>query len=254
MVAKELIDVRWKALIGGLLVVAISALVTLSYGWIRTLLADAATSRLPDSLRTQLGLVLGNFDVYIWSQWFAKNGQMLLGGLAGFLGGGLIAGEASKGTSFFLLSKPVSRERILLTKYALSAVVLLGVTLLGSLALLVVAPVQGHPQSVGGVLIATLLLWLGTMFVLGLALLFSVIFDDILRPVAFALIIAVLVGIPSAVGFFLPSWSDWSLPNYWASLPAYLGTTFPAKELAVCLVAAVLPVAVALPVFRKRQY
>ena len=73
------------------------------------------------------------------------------------LGAGLIAGEVNKGTIFFLLGKPISRERVLLIKYAVSALILLAISAITSIALIVTAAVMGHPQDIGGVMISALL-------------------------------------------------------------------------------------------------
>jgi hypothetical protein len=81
-------------------------------------------------------------------------------------------------------------------------------------------------------------------------MLFSVLFKDILRPLVFALILTVVISIPGLV----PGWSDWSLPGYWVSKAAYLGQEFPLKALIICLVAAALPVILAIPLFRKQSY
>ena len=93
-------------------------------------------------------------------------------------------------------------------------------------------------------------MWLGTLFVLGLALLFSILFKDVLWPLVFALMITILTSIPGLI----PGWSDWSLPGYWSSQAAYLGQEFPAKALLICLVAAVVPLILAIPLFQKRAY
>ena len=250
MVAKEIIQARWKLIIGGGVTLAAAVLLTAAYGWLTSLLPITNAAQLPEAARDELALMMSSFDYYVWTQWFADTARQVLGLIAAILGAGLIAGEVSKGTIFFLLSKPVGRERVLLTKYAVSGAILLAVALLGSAGLVVTAAVMGRPQPLVGVLLSTLLLWLGTMFVLGLALLFSVLFDDVLRPAVLAIVVTVLLGVP---GYF-PAWRGWSLPGYWANLPAYLGTGFPTKELLVCLVAAVLPMAAALAVFRERAY
>ena len=86
--------------------------------------------------------------------------------------------------------------------------------------------------------------------ILGLALLFSVLFKDILRPLVLSLIITVITVIPG----FIPNWSDWSLPGYWSSQAAYLGQEFPTKALIICLIAAIVPVVIAIPLFQKQAY
>jgi ABC-2 type transport system permease protein len=254
MVAKELIDARWKMIIGAAITVLVVAGLSVLYSLIRDLATSPGTAGLPEAIKNDLQLSVANFGLYAWGQWFPKNGPMVIGGLAAFLGAGLIAGEVGKGTIFFLLSKPVSRERVLITKYLVSAGILLGVTLLGSVVMLLTAVLLGQIVPVDRILLATVLLWLGTLFVLGIALLFSTLFDDVLRPAGLAILVAIIIGLPGVVGAFLPGWADWSLPGYWASLSGFLGTAFPVKEFVICLVTAVLPVASALALFRKRAY
>ena len=172
--------------------------------------------------------------------------------LAAVLGASLIAGEINRGTIFFLLSKPVSRDRVLLTKYLVSALILLGAILASGVVLLAVAALIGHPQPVGGVLISAVLLWLGVLFVLGLALLFSVLFKDALRSLVGALLVTLVLSIPGLIPN--SGVNGWNLTLYWANFAAYQGTVFPLKALLICLVAAIVPVALAIPLFRKQAY
>ncbi len=253
MIAKELIEARGKVIIAVVLTVAFTLLISFSYDLLRDALGPAIGT-LPALLKSQVEAVMGDFSTYVFFQWFGKNGQMLLGGLAAFLGGGLIASEVSKGTIFFLLSKPVSRLQVFLTKYGVAAALQLGICLLSALCLLIAGAVTGHSLDIMGLTASALLIWLGTLWVLGVASLFSILFDDLLKPVGLAMLIAILVGIPGLVAVLLPEWAAWSLPNYWYSLPAFQGTGFPTKELAVCFVAALVPVAIALPLFRKKAY
>ena len=250
MAFKELIEARWKAIIGVAVCAAIAGALAGTYDLIKNLLTSSTLQQVPQSLQGQVQQVLGNYDVYVWGQWFSKNGAEVVAVLAAVLGCGLIGAEANKGTIFFLLSKPVSRVRVLLVKYAVSAGLLLAMIAAGSVAIVVAAAIVGHPQSISGVLISTVLLWLGALFVLGLALLFSILFKDVLWPLVFALMITILTSIPGLI----PGWSDWSLPGYWSSQAAYLGQEFPVKALLICLVAAVVPLILAIPLFQKRAY
>lgn len=255
MVSKEIIEARWKAIIGSVVAAIAAAVLAATYDIIKNSLASSLTNgsaakAIPEQLQGQINQLLGSYDSYIWSQWFSKTGPEVLAILAAVLGAGLIASEVNKGTIFFLLSKPVSRDRVLLTKYLVSAAVLLVATVIGTLGLWGAAAIVGHPQPVGGLLISTVLLWLGVLFVLGLALLFSVLFKDVLRPLVAALLITVVISIP---GIF-PHGSDWNLTFYWGNFAAYQGTAFPLKALLICLIAAIVPVALAVPLFRRQAY
>src|SRR3954453_16676909 len=143
MIAKELIEARGKVIIAVALTVVFTLLISLSYNLLRDALGPAI-GELPSVLKSQVEAVMGEFNTYVFFQWFSKNGQMLLGGLAAFLGGGLIASEVSKGPIFFLLSKPVSRLQVFLTKYGVASMLQFGICFLSSLCLLIAGAVTGH--------------------------------------------------------------------------------------------------------------
>ena len=68
--------------------------------------------------------------------------------------------------------------------------------------------------------------------------------------VTLTVVAVLLLSLP---GLF-PHGADWVLPGYWSSLPAFLGHEFPAKALLISLVAAVIPVLGAVPLFRRQAY
>jgi ABC-type transport system involved in multi-copper enzyme maturation permease subunit len=245
---KELLEARWKMITFAVLALLVSARNVAFY----PLHQSSVDGRVAFPLQSLMQEPLTTpFNAFVWESWFVTNGSFLLCIFAALLGGGLITSEVSKGTLYFLLSKPVSRERIQLTKYGVSAVLLLAVSVMSSIALAVMGIVMGHPQDVLRLLVATGLLWLAALFPLGLSLFFSVMSPDSLRPVVFSLLITVAVALlPS----FLPHGLDWSLRHYWSSLDAYLVGSFPLKEYLVCLVAAVVPLLTALVVFHRKAY
>jgi len=249
MKTKELLEARWKVLIFALLAVLGGASNIAAYQFDKTTVAN---SSVPPVLQNLMPAHIANtFDAFVWAHWFAANGLFILITFAAILGSGLIANEVSKGTIFFLLSKPVNRERILLTKYAVSAGLLLAVSVISSIVLAVMSIVLGHPQDLLHLLVATGLLWLAALFPLGLSLFFSIVSPDSLRPVIFSLLITVaLVLLPT----ILPNGREWSLWHYWSSLDAYLAGSFPLKEYLVCLITAGIPLLAALVMFRRKAY
>lgn len=249
MKTKELLEARWKVITFALLALLGVAGNIASYPFYKIIVT---TNNVPSLLQNLLPELLANsFNTFVWSHWFATNGPFILVIFAAILGGGLIANEVSKGTIFFLLSKPVSRERILLTKYGVSSGLLLAVSVMGSIVIAIAGIILGHPQDLLPLLVATGLLWLAVLFPLGLSLFFSIVLSDSIRPVIFSLLItAVLVLLPAS----LPNGLDWSLWRYWSSLDAYLVGSFPLKEYLVCLVVALMPLFAALVVFRRKAY
>ena len=250
MAVKEFIEARWKAIICGVIALVLVEVSTATYGLFKSALNTSSIQQMPQFLQQQMQQMMSTYDVYVWGNWFAKNGPEILAIIAVVLGAGLIAGEVNKGTIFFLLGKPISRERVLLIKYAVNALILLAISAISSIVLLMTAAIAGHPQNVGGVVISTFLLWLGVLFGLGLALMFSVLFKDALWPLICALVVILLTLIPG----FIPDWGAWSLTSYWSNQAVYLGQGFPAKELVICFVAAVVPLILALALFLKRAY
>ena len=163
---------------------------------------------------------------------------------------------------------PVSRERVLLTKYALGAGVLFVVAMLGSIALLVTTAVLGYPQNMVGVLVSAVLMWLGLLFVLGTSLMLSVVLDSTLLALVGTFLVWMLTSLfPALIAQqiavnFLSSQSDFpatlfdalALSPYWTSLAAYSGEGFPAMHFLVSSVTAVLTLLAALWLFRRRAY
>lgn len=250
MAIKELIEARWKAIICGLIALVLVVVSAATFGLFKSALSTSNMQQMPQFLQQQIQQMTSTYDLYVWGNWFAKNGPEIMVIMAIVLGSGLIAGEVNKGTIFFLLGKPISRERVLLIKYAISALILLAISAICSVALLVTAAFAGHPQNIGGVVISTLLLWLGVLFGLGLALMFSALFKDPLWPLICALVITLLTVIPS----FIPNWGAWNLISYWSNQSVYLGQGFPAKEFVICFVAALVPLTLSLALFHKRAY
>ncbi len=211
----------------------------------------------------------GYLEYLLWSQWFTEaSGNLILMLAATILGAGLVSDEANRGTLFLVLNRPVTRERLLLIKYTINAGALLAISLLGSIALLATTAASGYPQDVGGVLVSAVLMWLGLLFVLGTAILLSIILNNTLLAVAGTFGVWVVTSIvPAFVAqqvavFFLSSQSEFpatlfdalAVSPYWSSLPAYSGNSFPTTQLLVSLLIAAVPLLLALRVFKQKNY
>jgi ABC-2 type transport system permease protein len=252
VITKELIDARWKALIGVVLSVLVIVIGAISFDMIRQALTPEQLQSLSSALGSDFASRFMDYRAFVWNLAFSLSGNsgIVLMIITALLGASLIAGEVNKQTIFLLLSRPLSRDRILLTKYAVGAIILLGLNVLSGLAIFVVSALSGRPQDLGGVAVSVLLFWLGTLCVFGIAALLSVVFNDVLRPLGLTVVILILLNLP---GLF-PHGSDWSIPSYWSNLPAFLGQEFPVKALVISLVAAVVPLLLAVPLFRRQAY
>jgi ABC-2 type transport system permease protein len=242
MIRKEWLDQRLKLTVGliiGLATLLIGVVVAPELGGLPN----------PD-LQTALAEMRNDSSKVLWGTLFQPGNSLglLLLVLAATVGTSLIAGEVARSTIFVLLARPLSRRRLLLTKYAVGAAGLL--VLILSLALVLMAAATGHAQHLGGVLLSALLTWLGSLFVLGLATLFSVMFSNVLLPLLLSLAVTALLALLPLLG--LPV--AWSLPSYWSSFPVFLGQQLPLREILVSLIAAAAPLLLAVRLFRRWQY
>ena len=272
MIAKEWRDARWKFFIAAFVVALLVPLLT-PYEDVVEGVDDVPARHLP--------VGVGNPEEYAMQEFtgfYTVGGIAILLPLAGSLGVGLISGEVGNGTIFLFLSKPVSRLRLLLTKYSVCASILVAAAILGNVLLVVAGVVRGYPLgqlSPLGMTLSPLLLWLGTLFGLGTALLVSVIFRSVISSaVVTALVLyLVLVALPA---YSLEHYYLWTegppngvyqrpsmvenliqgvgLARYWTSEGLYMGESFPAVNFLVCLIGAALPLFAALWLFRLRAY
>ena len=121
------------------------------------------------------------------------------------------------------------------------------------------------------------LLWLGTLFVLGVALLASVVFRNLVASVA-ATVVALYVVLSAAPQFLLSIFYEYQfrytdvrpgmerpgaaetfvrnldLVQYWTSERMFIGEGLAATSFLVCLIAAMTPLLLALWLFRWKQY
>lgn len=118
MIAKEWRDARWKFLIATVPVVLLVLLLSPYGEFVEEARRIPGEDPVENALRDLNDLYyLGGFFVLL--------------PLAAFLGVASISGEVSSGTVLLLLSRPMSRTRLLLTKYAVCAGTLLVAAVLG---------------------------------------------------------------------------------------------------------------------------
>lgn len=273
MTAKELRDAWWKFAAVALLFIAFVVLNTAPYGLLEEVVANAPEvgpdgSSIPEEFQITENPVEYAMQTMAWN--YGWHGSSLLALLAAILAVSLISHEAGQGTIFLLLSKPISRTRLLLEKYAVGAGALFATAVLGTVGLLASAAVQGYPLgslSVVGVALSTALIWLGSLSVLGGALLASVVFrDGIKSAIATAAAVYLIFAFPKdflnyslwneyyGLGFSEEFVRSLSLRHYWTSESLYLGESLAVTNFLICGVAATLPLLAALWLFNRKAY
>lgn len=188
-------------------------------------------------------------------------GGLALALLAILLGAMTLSEEVSRGTIFLLLSKPVSRARILLSKYAISAGILLSAAILGHAMLIGVAGAIGYPLDLldlYGMVLSTALIWLGSLSVLGLAVTFSVVFRNALvsLAVAFVTVCLVFYALPGYAEVFIPYGTLAKVaPLYsWISTSMYAGQGFATLNFHACIALATGLLLLPLWLFNRKAY
>ncbi len=266
MVAKEWRDARWKLLVAAVPVVLLIFLLSPYEEFVEEASRMPAEDPVESALRDLSDL-------------YYMGGFFVLLPLAALLGAASISGEVSNGTILLLLSRPVGRTRLLLTKYVVCAGTLLLAAVMGKALLIGAAAVREYPLGELRILeavISVLVLWLGVLSVLGIALVVSILCRSVTTSVVacassllfvFALpwyVVDLTIRLqndPMSLPYVLPE--RVALLTYW--MPAYyyygdLRSTsvgiggFTTTNFLVCLIAAALPLLAALWLFRRKAY
>ena len=199
--------------------------------------------------------------------------------LAGLFGVALVSAEVGQGSIYLLLSKPLGRQRVLLTKYAVCTVCLLVVALVGAAGMTLSAFAHGYPSeavNAGRIFAAAALMWLGSLFVLGTSLLASVIFRSVIPTILAAAATVYLIhtgpdivrstveGIFWTNSDYMRPWREmnawqnafenWRLSSYWGGFYSFNANATMPQSFLVCLITAVPPLLLALWLFRRKAY
>lgn len=275
MIAKEWREARWGLL--SLMIILLLVLNLTSYETtvkIADMAKDEPTeypdgTRIPEEERSPTNPTEIAIEE-MWELGYYASGIIAFVPLAAILGAVSISGEVGRNTILLLLSRPISRARSLLTKYAVYAGVLLATALLGSVLLVFVAATLGYPLghlSIVGVVLSAVLLWLGSLSVLGVAILMSVVFRSVIGSVLATTLAVYLMFVLPGPFMDRSLWSEYhtfgiseelvwrfTLPYYWTNEDMYMGGSLAATNFLVCLIAAAVPLLAALWLFNRKAY
>ena len=145
MIAKELRSAQWVTL-AGLAILALGAVQVTTVD-LHTVTLAVLHNQSDASFAVVSAGHINAGSAYLWATFFADNALYLLVGIGGVLfGARLVAAEAESGSILLLLSRPLSRERILLLKYGVAAGLLFGLCCLSGALTLLVGAMQGMRQ------------------------------------------------------------------------------------------------------------
>lgn len=181
MFKKEWLEIRGKLIWGLVVFSLLAAGIPLLHPLLTSLafvpLDPGALNQIPPGMRE--GLLSGmermrqDYDFYLWSQWAGKNLTQAGGILAVILGMGVVAGEYKQKTAFFLLARPISRVRILGSKFASGITCLAIVIFASTLVMLFTARLTGGHFSWGAQMALVVPPFFGAVLIFALTAFFS---------------------------------------------------------------------------------
>lgn len=193
LIKKELRQNLWKIVAGFLALIAVAVFTVASFPVIKQVFSQGLP---PDLERMPLFkeqfAALADFRSYLISQWFNKNLLQLGFILAILLGIGAIAGEIQAKTAEFLLSKPISRSRVILEKYCTMCCLLFAAVLVSSLAVYPTALIIKEQISLIRVLLSILPVFPALLAVFSYTFFFSTIFNDQIKTAAASIGLSVI--------------------------------------------------------------
>jgi len=130
---KEFLESRVKLLVSLGVMVAIAVSLPILFDWVRDVFMEMdAPERWAETITTQMG----DYRIYLWGNWWGKNHSQTMLVLAMIWGMGIIARERENGVLACLLSRPVTRGKLLAVKFAAGAISLSLTSLASTMILL----------------------------------------------------------------------------------------------------------------------
>ncbi|MHB0884475.1 MAG: ABC transporter permease [Bacillota bacterium] len=209
---KEWRENRWKSIAFGLVLMVNAVITAFFFDQMTRLLKDIT---LPKWAEGQLVTQMAAYSAYVWSNWFGKNLYQMATLFLVLYGISAMASEVSRGTSSFLLSKPVRRGTVLFSKWLASAVGFALVTVLSTLLLYPASLAAGHSYEIGRHLAALPMVIAAGLVVLSLSFVFSVVFDDPVKAGGGATLALLVLSLPS----WFAKLRQWSLFYYLSAGP-----------------------------------
>lgn len=241
LIKKELKEVKLVILVSLAFLILTAFLIHFTYPLMKELTKQPIPESpfLPEDLSQQLSM-LANYRVYIWSQWFPKNLLQVLMIVALILGASALAGEKSRKTWEFLLTKPFSRREIFWYKVKTRLAVIFSLSFLSSaFYFLILGVFKSSVFSLWrGFFLASLAVFGLVALVFSLAVLFSAFSSRPLYAGGFAFFVVLLFSILSPL-------IEKKIPDYLriSSLTTYqvfLSSDFPLRVFLIVLLIAMI--------------
>ena len=211
LVRKELLQMRWILIVGLIFGLVLAVIIVVTFHYMEQVVAEIPSELMEliaqHEVTRQLLFIFGDYTSYVWSQWNAKNLYQAGAILVIVMAATQFAGEVSRRTISFYLSRPVSRKEGFIAKISAGMITLLlvlgGATLLTWLASSIIGLTADWGRLWGAFLIS--LVWLGVFYLL--ASIISILNSE---PIAAGVMIGVIGIVLSLPGLFAVT-RDYSL-------------------------------------------
>jgi len=129
LIRKELFQMRWILLVGLIFGLALAVVIVVTFHYIEQVVAEIPPELMEllaqYEVTRELLFIFGDYTDYVWSQWNAKNLYQAGAVLAIVMAASQFAGEVSRRTIGFYLSRPVTRREGYIAKVAAGIILLL---------------------------------------------------------------------------------------------------------------------------------
>lgn len=249
LLIKEANEHKWKLVLGFLYLSLMAVILPFSFEYLKNILPSIEQS-IPAPLQKDMNLYMSTFETYLWSQWTGKNLSQIIIAIALILGSSTMASEASKGTISFLLTKPITKLSIFLTKAFLANSYLFILVFLPT-TIMYIASIFSTKGEVGIlVFLSVIPAFLAGVVAYFIGLYFSITSDDAIKAFAYG---AGLVIVNSLFSLFEIT-EKFSLSYLYKGSEDFLRGNFPYLNTVILLVTAIFLCVLCYKRFIKKQY
>lgn len=182
---KTWLETRSRFLIGLVVLLFSAGSTVLIYPELSKLLPAMPTVDLSGPIGRQVSESLElsrTYRGYVWLQWFVNGMPKTWALFAILLGAGGLLSQASRGGAMFMLSLPVSRERLLGIRAGTALAELLVLAIVPPVLVVLLSPAVGQSYGLGDALVHGVCLFIAGTVLFSLTFLLSTVFTDIWRP------------------------------------------------------------------------
>ncbi|NLX90141.1 MAG: ABC transporter permease subunit [Firmicutes bacterium] len=250
LLRKELRETRWKLVLGTAVLAATAIFLPLSFNFLKDLISAIPPEQLERFGGMMPANIFNDYSLYLWSQWNAKNLAQIGTILAVLVGMNLIAGEISGQTAGFLLTRPISRRSVFLTKALTGMLILISMVWFSTIVMVITAHFTPYTVDAGRLLLTTVITTLGLLVLFSLTLLFSTLIDEPVKAAGATLLVILLLVFCGWIEplRFLNIFYHMNGAQY------FIGGTFPVVSTAIMCAAAVVLLAAGLRLFEKKEF